>query len=116
MGIVSMMGMLEMVVMFIWRPRYTSKVALRAGSSKQGKARRASVAWNCVTPIALRKEGDQHHPTCATLQNTFGRPLTFLITQSSKTLLALVTLMGGSNFVFNSLLAAMTIFFYMQQQ
>ena len=28
----------------------TSKVAFSAGSSKQGNARRASVASNCVTP------------------------------------------------------------------
>ena len=74
MGIVSRMGMLEMVVMFIWRPRYTSKVALRAGSSKHGKARRASVAWNCVTPIALGKKGDLQKGT-----------LTFLITHTCKT-------------------------------
>lgn len=60
-----MMGMLEMVVMLSCRPRYTSKVAFSAGSSKHGKARRASVAWNCVTPIALRQESD-HQDSCLT--------------------------------------------------
>lgn len=80
MGIVSMMGMLEMVVMFFWRPRYTSKVALSAGSSKHGKARRASVAWNCVTPIALGKEGDKHDASFTTLEDRLRHPLTSLIT------------------------------------
>jgi hypothetical protein len=40
------MGMLEMEDMFVVLPRLTSKVALRAGSSRQGNARRASVGSN----------------------------------------------------------------------
>jgi len=40
----SLMGMLEMEVMFRQRPRLTSNSAFKAGSSRQGKALRASVA------------------------------------------------------------------------
>lgn len=61
-----MIGMLEMVVMFSCRPKYTSNVALSAGSSKHGKARRASVAWNCVTPMALGQKSDKQGPHLAT--------------------------------------------------
>lgn len=40
--------MLESDVIQISLARWTSKVALKPGSSKQGKARRASVGENCV--------------------------------------------------------------------
>lgn len=63
MGRVSMMGMLESVVMLVWRAKNTSNVALRAGSSRHGKARRASVAWNCVTARALHTHRQTHRKT-----------------------------------------------------
>ena len=49
MGIVVAMGMLLAAVHVAKRPRVTLNVAFMAGSSKQGKALRASVASNCVT-------------------------------------------------------------------
>lgn len=38
--------MFESVVMFVGRPRNNLNLAFKAGSSKHGKARRASVGWN----------------------------------------------------------------------
>lgn len=40
-------GMLDTALKLLERPMLTVKRALRAGSSKQGNALRASVAWNC---------------------------------------------------------------------
>lgn len=39
--------MLDTALKLLERPMLTVKRALRAGSSKQGNALRASVAWNC---------------------------------------------------------------------
>ena len=50
----SLMGMLEMDDHSGMRPRLILNLALRAGSSKQGKARRASVDWNWVVAITLK--------------------------------------------------------------
>ena len=52
-GVVETFGMLAMDVMCVSLPKVILKVALRAGSSKQGKALRASVASNCVDAINL---------------------------------------------------------------
>ena len=49
----STIGMLEMEVISFCLPRLTLNLALMAGSSKQGKARLASVGWNCVTAMYL---------------------------------------------------------------
>lgn len=47
-------GMFEMAVMLLGRAMLIWNLALSAGSSKQGKARRASVGWNCVVAIHLK--------------------------------------------------------------
>ena len=49
----STIGMLEMEVISFFLPRLTLNLALMAGSSKQGKARLASVGWNWVTAMYL---------------------------------------------------------------
>ena len=49
--------MLDKEDMFVSLARWTSKVALSAGSSKRGKAMRAYVAWNCVTATILISGG-----------------------------------------------------------
>jgi len=46
-------GMLLILLIPGKRPRFTWNTAFIAGSSKQGKARRASVASNCVVAIYL---------------------------------------------------------------
>ena len=51
----STIGMLEMEVISFCLPKLTLNLALMAGSSKQGKARLASVGWNCVTAMYLEK-------------------------------------------------------------
>ncbi len=48
-GVSVAIGVFEMAVSPASMVSEMSKVALKAGSSKQGKARRASVASNCVT-------------------------------------------------------------------
>jgi len=45
----------EMDVMFLGRAMLIWNLAFKAGSSKHGNARRASVAWNCVVAIHLQK-------------------------------------------------------------
>ena len=50
----SLMGMLEMEDMLRVRPRLTSNLAFMAGSSMQGNARLASVAWNWVVAMSLK--------------------------------------------------------------
>ena len=52
----STIGMLEMEVISFCLPRLTLNLALMAGSSKQGKARLASVGWTCVTAMYLEFE------------------------------------------------------------
>lgn len=47
------LGMFEMDDMFFGRAMLILNVAFRAGSSKHGKARRASVGWNCDVAIHL---------------------------------------------------------------
>ena len=54
-GSVLLMGMLETELMLVERPRVMSKVAFRAGSSRQGNAWRASVGWNWVTASHLQR-------------------------------------------------------------
>ena len=49
----ALMGMLDRATMFLVRPRLISKVALRAGSSKQGKAFLADVGSKCVVAIVI---------------------------------------------------------------
>lgn len=49
----SIRGMLEMEDMDSSQPKYTSNVAFMAGSSKQGKAFLAAVAWKLDTAIRL---------------------------------------------------------------
>lgn len=52
-------GMLEMeLLMASSLAKCTSKVAFIAGSSKQGKARRASIGSNCVTAKYLKGRGE----------------------------------------------------------
>ena len=46
--------MFEMDVMFFGRAMLILNVAFSAGSSKHGKARRASVGWNCDAAIHLQ--------------------------------------------------------------
>ncbi len=48
-GVSLVMGVFEIAVSPLSMVSVTSKVALSAGSSKLGKARRASVDSNCVT-------------------------------------------------------------------
>ena len=48
-GTVLISGILLLDVMDSFRPSVAVKLALKAGSSKQGNERRASVASNCVT-------------------------------------------------------------------
>ena len=50
-------GMLDTEDMCVSLARWTSNVALRAGSSKHGKAFLASVGWNCVTANTLTSSG-----------------------------------------------------------
>lgn len=50
------LGMFEMDVMFLGRAMLIWNRAFKAGSSKHGKARLASVAWNCVVAIHLRQK------------------------------------------------------------
>jgi len=52
-AVVLISGMLLMLVMSRWRPKVTVKVAFMFGSSKQGKALRASVGSICDTAIHL---------------------------------------------------------------
>ena len=51
MGSVATTGELEMASTSASTVRVTSKTALRSGSSKQGKARRASTDSNCVVAM-----------------------------------------------------------------
>lgn len=46
--------MFDKVVMFRGLAMEMLNLALSAGSSKQGNARRASVGWNCVVAIHLK--------------------------------------------------------------
>lgn len=46
----------ETDVMLLGRAILIVNLAFRAGSSQHGNARRASVAWNCVTAIHLKQE------------------------------------------------------------
>ena len=55
-GSVLVMGMLDAELMLTDRPRVMANVALRAGSSRQGNAWRASVGWNCVTASHLSQK------------------------------------------------------------
>ncbi len=50
----SLIGMFDKVDMFCSLPRLTSKVAFKPGSSKQGNAFLAWVAWNWVVAISLK--------------------------------------------------------------
>ena len=50
-----LMGMLAIEDISFLLPKLTAYFALIAGSSKQGKALLASVGWNCVTAIYLKK-------------------------------------------------------------
>lgn len=52
---VAIIGMLETVDMFFGLAMCKVKFAFNAGSSKQGNALRASVAWNCVEANHLYK-------------------------------------------------------------
>lgn len=54
-GRVSLIGIFEIDDIFSSLAKKTSNVAFISGSSKQGKARRASVAWNWVTANILSK-------------------------------------------------------------
>lgn len=54
MGVEARRGMLESAVMLSLLARKILNVALSWGSSMQGKARLASVAWNCVEATQLR--------------------------------------------------------------
>jgi hypothetical protein len=46
--------MFEMEDISLSRPRLTSNLAFKAGSSMHGKARRASVGWNWVIAMNLK--------------------------------------------------------------
>lgn len=48
-------GIFDKVVILIGRANVNLNVAFNAGSSKHGRARRASVGWNCVAATHLRK-------------------------------------------------------------
>ncbi|MPC09523.1 hypothetical protein E2C01_002136 [Portunus trituberculatus] len=54
-----------MADMSISLARNTSNVAFMAGSSKHGKARRASVGWNCVTASHLWYSEQPAHSPCS---------------------------------------------------
>lgn len=54
-GVEDRRGMLESAVMFCVLARKILNVAFISGSSKQGKARLASIAWNCVDATQLMK-------------------------------------------------------------
>ena len=51
-------GMLDIDVIFVNRPRLTVYLAFNAGSSRQGNALLASVGWNWVTAMYLKKTED----------------------------------------------------------
>ena len=55
MGTVPMTGIFDKAVIFFCLPRDIEKVALRLGSSIQGKALLASVGENCVAATHLKK-------------------------------------------------------------
>ena len=56
--VVLINGMLERAVMSRWRPKVTLKIAFIFGSSKQGKARRASVGsiWDTAMYLMSKKQ------------------------------------------------------------
>lgn len=47
-------GIFDMDVIFFGRAKISLNLAFSAGSSKHGRARRASVGWNCVAATHLR--------------------------------------------------------------
>lgn len=49
-------GMFEIASMFDGLPMLIVNLAFRAGSSKQGNARRASVDWNCDAASHLKQK------------------------------------------------------------
>lgn len=53
MGVVVSRGMLDTAVMLSWRATCSSNVALRCGSSKQGKANLALIVWVSVLTMEL---------------------------------------------------------------
>ena len=53
-GTVSILGMLDIAVMLVWRAMNISKVAFIVGSSKQGNALLASVGSNWVAASHLK--------------------------------------------------------------
>lgn len=55
MGVELVSGMLESAVMERWRPTVMVNWAFMFGSSKQGKARRASTGSICVVAIHLEQ-------------------------------------------------------------
>lgn len=88
------MGMLDMAMWRGSRVIRMVKLALKAGSSKQGKANRAKVASNCVEAMTLVVKIDGCKMACCTHINKIIKDSIFSIFQTNISLPNFISFFG----------------------